>query len=65
MQGIKRNLNQKRTQSERLSVTLKTAKKQSLCYLSKILALITNKLPSSLNGKFSLVTFTSTLRVKS
>ena len=65
MQGINRNLNQKRTESERLSVTLKTAKKQSLCYLSKILALITNKLPSSLNVKFSFLTLMNTLRVKS
>ena len=43
----------------------KTAKKQSLCYLSTILALITKKLPSSFNGKFSLKTLSNTLRVKS
>ena len=43
----------------------KTAKKQSLCYLSTILALITKKLPSSFNGKFSLITLSNTLRVKS
>ena len=43
----------------------KTAKKQSLCYLSTILTLITKKLPSSLNGKFSLITLSNTLRVKS
>ena len=42
----------------------KTAKKQSLCYLSTILALITKKLPSSLNGKFSLITLSNTLKVK-
>ena len=41
----------------------KTAKKQSLCYLSTILALITKKLPSSVNGKFSLITLSNTLRV--
>ena len=38
-------LNQKSTQCEQLNVTQKTAKKQSVCYLSKMLALITNKLP--------------------
>ena len=43
----------------------KTAKEHSLCYLSTILALITKKLPSSFNGKFSLKTLSNTLRVKS
>ena len=43
----------------------KTAKKQSLCYLSTILALIAKKLPSSLNGKFFLITLSNALRVKS
>ena len=40
----------------------KTAKKQSLCYLSTILTLITKKLPSSLNGKFSLITLSNILK---
>ena len=43
----------------------KTAKKQSLCYLSTILILITKKLPSSLNGKFSLTALSNTLKVES
>ena len=43
----------------------KTAKKQLLCYLSTILALIAKKLPSNFNGKFSLITLSNTLRVKS
>ena len=42
----------------------KTAKKQSLCYLSTILILITKKLPSSVNGKFSWITLSNTLKVK-
>ena len=43
----------------------KAAKKQSLCYLSTILTLITKKLPSCLNGKFSLIALSNTLKVKS
>ena len=43
----------------------KTAQKQSLCYLTTSLALIAKKLLSSFNGKFSLITLSNTLRVKS
>ena len=43
----------------------KTAKEQSLCYLSTILPLITKKPPSSLNGKLSLITLSNTLKVNS
>ena len=42
----------------------KTAKKQSL-YVSTILALITKTLLSSFNAKFSLITLSNTLKVKS
>ena len=43
----------------------KTAKKQSLCYLSTILALITKKLLLQFNGKCPMITLSNTLRVKS
>ena len=41
------------------------AKKQSICYVSTILALLKKKLPSSFNGKLSLITLSNTVRVKS